>query len=91
MIFRRLYKRRITRLFAPALTARQVERIFHDLSEWDSFRWLLPGRVRWLFFTPAMTETEALSAVARMAAQVLATTPDESQPVEADPKPSSSE
>lgn len=91
MFFRRLYKRRMTRVFAPALTAQQVEKAFHDLSEWDSFKSLLPGPVRWLFFTPATTKTEARSAVARMAPQALATAPDESQTAEADPGPPASD
>lgn len=86
MIFRRLYKRRVARVFAPYLTAQQVETIFHDLSEWDSFKGLLPRRIYRLFFSPAMTETEALSAVAQMARQTLAETHDESLPAGTDPK-----
>ena len=79
MIFRWLYKRRIARLFGPFVpedTINTIMKITDSLSEWESFKLLLPRAINRLFFTPAMSETDALQTLQKMILDALRDAPD---------------
>ena len=66
MIFRRLYKRSVTRVFGRFVPEQTVNELTDRLSEWESFKLWLPGSISRLFFTPAMSETDALKTLQKM-------------------------
>jgi hypothetical protein len=76
MIFRRLYKRCVTRLFGGYVTEQAINETFDPLSEWESFKLLLPRAVSRLFFPTAMSQTDGLRAVQKMIGDALRDAPD---------------
>jgi len=76
MIFRWLYKRRLTRLFGPFIPEDTMEKIADSFSEWESFKLLLPRAINRLFFTPVMSEIDALQTVQKMILDALRDAPD---------------
>jgi hypothetical protein len=76
MIFRWLYKRRITRLFGRFIPEQGISKIFDPLSEWESFKLLLPRAIHQLFFTPVVSEIDALQMVQKMIRDALRDAPD---------------
>ena len=71
MIFRWLEKRRLERAFGEYISRRTINEMLANKSEWDSFKSLLPLRIWPMFFTPVMTERQALMEVSRMANEAL--------------------
>jgi hypothetical protein len=76
MIFRRLYKRSVTRVFGRFIPEQRINEITDSLSEWESFKLLLPRPISQLFFTPVMSEIDALRAVQNMLRDVLRDEPE---------------
>jgi hypothetical protein len=76
MIFRRLYKRSVTRVFGRFIPEQRINEITDSLSEWESFKLLLPRPISRLFFTPVMSEIDALRAVQNMLRDVLRDEPE---------------
>ncbi len=76
MIFRWLYKRRVTRLFGPVLPKDAIKKVTDGLSEWQSFKLLLPRRMYLMFCTPVMSETDALQTLQVMIRDALREAPD---------------
>jgi hypothetical protein len=76
MIFRRLYKRSVTRVFGRFIPEQRINEITDSLSEWESFKLLLPRAIYRLFFTPVMSEIDALQAVQKMLRDVLRDAPE---------------
>jgi hypothetical protein len=75
MIFRWLYKRRVTRVFGLFVPERAIKEIIDHLSEWESFKLLLPLAVCRLFFAPVMSDVEALRTVQKMLLDALRDAP----------------
>jgi len=76
MIFRRLYKRSVTRVFGRFIPEQRVNEITDRLSEWESFKLLLPRAIYRLFFTPVMSEIDALQTLQKMIRDALRDAPD---------------
>jgi hypothetical protein len=76
MIFRRLYKRRITRVFGGSIPEQAINELTDGLSEWKSFKLLLPRAIHRLFFTPVMSEADALRKLQKMILDVVPNAPD---------------
>jgi transposase len=76
MIFRWLYKRRLTSLFGPFVPEHTIKKITDGFSEWESFKLLLPRTIKRLCFKPVMSEIEALQAVQKMIVDALRDAPD---------------
>jgi hypothetical protein len=76
MIFRRLYKRSVTRAFGGFIPEQRVSEILSGLSEWESFKLLLPRAIYRLFFTPVVSEIDALQTVQKMLRDALRDGPD---------------
>jgi len=76
MIFRRIYKRRITRVFGGFISEQAINELTDGLSEWKSFKLLLPRAIRRLFFTPVMSEADALRKLQKMILDALPEAPD---------------
>lgn len=76
MVFRRLYKRRVTRVFGRFIPEQRINELTDRLSEWQSFKLLLPRPVYRLFFTPVMSESDALQTLQKMILDVLRDAPD---------------
>jgi hypothetical protein len=76
MIFRRLYKRSVTRVFGRLIPEQRINEITDRLSEWESFKLLLPRAIYRRFFTPLMSEIHALQAVQKMLRDVLRDAPE---------------
>ena len=76
MIFRWLYKRRLTSLFGPFVPEHTIKKITDGFSEWESFKLLLPRTIKRLCFKPVMSEIDALQAVQKMIVDALRDAPD---------------
>jgi len=76
MIFRRLYKRSVTQVFGRFIPEQRINEILSGLSEWESFKLLLPRPIYRLFFTPVMSEIDALQTLQKMIRDVLRDAPD---------------
>jgi len=71
MIFRWLYKRKVTRLFGRFVPESTIKDVTESLSEWESLKLLLPRAVSRLFFSPVVSEIDALRTVQEMIGDVL--------------------
>jgi hypothetical protein len=76
MIFRWLQERRASRVFGRFVPEHTIKEITDRLSEWESFKLLLPRAIYRLFFTPAMSDIEALETLQKMMLDVLRDAPD---------------
>ena len=76
MIFRWLYKRRVTRLFGRFVPEHAIKELTEHLSEWESFKLMLPRAINRLFFTPVMSDIDALQTLQRMIHDALRDAPD---------------
>lgn len=76
MILRRLYKRRVTRVFGRFIPEQRINEITDSLSEWESFKLLLPRQISRLFFTPVVSDLDALKTVQKMIRDVLRDVPE---------------
>lgn len=75
MIFRWLYKRRLTRTFGPFIPGHKIREITGGFSEWESFKLFLPRAIRRIFFPPVMSEIDALQALQKMIQDALRDAP----------------
>jgi len=71
MIFRWLYRRRLNRAFGQFIGDDRLKEITSGTSEMQSFRMLLPRRIKRLFFQPVMSERQALMETSRMINEAL--------------------
>jgi hypothetical protein len=62
--------------FVPELT---IKEITNSISDWESFKLLLPRAINRLFFTPVMSEIDALQALQKMMFDALRDAPSVSQ------------
>ena len=75
MIFRWLYKRKLTQVFGASLPENAITKVIDGLSEWESFKLLLPRRIHHLFFKPVMPDIDALQTLQMMIRDTLRETP----------------
>jgi hypothetical protein len=66
MIFRWLYKRSVIRAFGRFVPEHTIEELTDHLSEWESFKLLLPRAIYRLFFTPVMSDIDVLQTLQKM-------------------------
>jgi hypothetical protein len=76
MIFRWLYKRSVTRVFGRFVPEHTIKELTGHFSEWESFKLLLPRAIYRLFFTPVMSESDALQTLQKMMLDALRDAPD---------------
>ena len=76
MIFRWLYKQRVTRVFSRFVPEHTINELTGSFSEWESFKLVLPRAIYRLFFTPVMSEIEALQTLQKMMLDALHDAPD---------------
>jgi hypothetical protein len=76
MIFRWLYKRRVARVFRRFVPEHTINELTDRFSEWESFKLLLPRAIYRLFFTPVMSEIDALQTLQKMILDALRDAPD---------------
>jgi len=76
MIFRWFYKRRVTRLFGRFIPEHTIEELTDHLSGWESLKSLLPSAIYRLYFTPAMSDIDALQTLQKMMLDALRAAPD---------------
>jgi hypothetical protein len=76
MIFRWLHKRRAIRVFGRFVSEHTIKEITDRLSEWESFKLLLPRAIYRLFFTPVMSGIDALETLQKMMLDALRDAPD---------------
>jgi hypothetical protein len=53
-----------------------IKELTGRLSEWESFKLLLPGAIYRLFFTPVMSESDALQTLHKMIVDAIRDAPD---------------
>jgi hypothetical protein len=75
MVFRRLYKRSVTRAFGRFAPEHTIKELTGRLSEWESFKLLLPSAINRLFFTPVMSDIDALQTLQKMMLDALRDAP----------------
>ncbi len=76
MIFRWLYKRSVTRAFGRFVPEYTIKELTDRLSEWESFKLLLPRAIYRLFFAPVMSDVDALQTLQKMMLDALRDAPD---------------
>jgi hypothetical protein len=63
-------------VFGQFVPEHTIKELTDDLSEWNSFKLLLPLAIHRLFFTPVMSDIDALQTLQRMIHDALRDAPD---------------
>jgi hypothetical protein len=63
-------------LFGQFVPEHTLKKLTDDLSEWESFKLMLPGPIYRIFFTPVVPEIDALRMIRKMAGDALRDAPD---------------
>jgi hypothetical protein len=76
MIFRWLYKRKMTRAFGRFVPENTINDLTAGQSEWQSFKSLLPSAISRPFSTPVMSDHDALQTLQKLIRDTLRDAPD---------------